>query len=551
MTFLEKVDSGLLNLFATCSEQSYTYLCDLDQDITRWSAATVEFFGFPSEYMENTAAEMRARMHPDDVKLFQKEMDKLRSGESDRFYCESRIKNAAGVYTWVRSRGEVSVCKKDGTRIFVGSLLNVGAASNIGNITGLVGGHDTCVQVEDAIRAGRHGAMMLFGLDNFKWVNDMYGYPGGDQVLRFIGQEMRKIPYGSFHRMDGDKFLCLISEFESDAVERTFAAVQKILDNLPKLNGEAIRLTTTCGVARFPEDAERGGELRTRAEYALEYAKHNRRGSIAYYSSSLHEHAVTIYQLRDTLRYAVEHDFEGFWLTYQPLVRAEDSGIFGAEALLRFTTPDGRFVSPAEFIPVLEHDGMIRDVGAWVLRTALKQVREWRQFIPDFCVSINVSYIQMEDPNFRKNVMDALEENGVTTDGLILELTESCRHSAPEHLQEDFKFFAEKNIRMALDDFGTGYSSIDVLRRLMPPWIKLDHTFVSAITESRMDEAILEYILQLCHHAKIKVCVEGIENQDVLHIVQRYNPQLLQGYYFSKPLPAYDFEKNYIEKRGA
>jgi len=314
----------------------------------------------------------------------------------------------------------------------------------------------------------------------------------------------------------------LIPVFGERTAELAFSAVQHILENLPKLEGDPVRLTASCGIARFPEDSDKAGELRTYAEYALEFAKSNRRGSMASYSPTLHQHAILIYKLRDALRHSIDNGFEGFWLAYQPLIREEDGSVFGAEALLRFKMPDGQFVSPAEFIPILENDGMISEVGEWVLRTALQQVKAWRKFIPDFCVSVNVSYVQMSTPKFRQVVLDTLEQTGIGPDGVILELTESCRHSAPDRLQEEFKFFAEHDIRMALDDFGTGYASIDILRTLTPPWIKIDHTFVSSITESEMDEAILEYILQLCRHAQINVCVEGIENQEVLHIVRRF-----------------------------
>lgn len=548
MLSIEKLDPCLFNLFANFSEQSYIYIYDLDRNYSRWSQAAVEFFGLPGEYIHDSHEMMCERTHPDDVEGFRMEMERLVQGENKHFYWEGRIKNAEGGYVWIRCRGVVATCDEGTTRVFVGSLLNLGATARSEAVTGLTGGHDTCIQVEEAIELGHHGAMMLFGLDNFKWVNDMYGYPGGDLILRHIGQEMKKVPYGSFHRMDGDKFLCLLPVFGQRTAELTFSAVQNILENLPKLEGDPVRLTASCGVVRFPEDSAKAGELRTYAEYALEFAKSNRRGSMSYYSPTLHQHAIFVYKLRDALRYAIEHDFEGFWLAYQPLIREEDGSVFGAEALMRFNMPDGQFVSPAEFIPILENDGMIAAAGEWVLRTALAQVREWRKIIPDFCVSVNVSYVQMSTPKFRNVVLDALEQTGISPDSVILELTESCRHSAPDRLQEEFKFFAEHDIRMALDDFGTGYASIDILRTLTPPWIKIDHTFVSSITESQMDEAILEYILQLCRHAQIKVCVEGIENQEVLRIVRRYHPHLLQGYYFSKPLPAEGFEQNYIKK---
>lgn len=222
--------------------------------------------------------------------------------------------------------------------------------------------------------------------------------------------------------------------------------------------------------------------------------------------------------------------------------------MFGAEALLRFSSPDLPRVTPDEFIPVLEDTGDINSVGAWVLKNALECVKKWRRVCPEFRISVNVSYIQMHREEFRSIVFKELEKSGVDADALIIELTESCKVMDTEQLSSDFEFFMSNNVQMALDDFGTGYSSIALLRELKPNWIKIDHSFVASITESHIDKAIIEYILEICKHADIKVCIEGVENENILNIVKEYEPELLQGYYFSKPISETDFEERYIKK---
>ena len=165
---------------------------------------------------------------------------------------------------------------------------------------------------------------------------------------------------------------------------------------------------------------------------------------------------------------------------------------------------------------------------------------------PDFVISVNVSYIQILQEGFREMVTRIVEESGTPEKQLILELTESCKVSDPNGLRDDFEYFKNMGINMALDDFGTEYSSIALLRKLKPQWIKIDHTFVSSIQDDEMDQAILEYIMNLSKQTRIKVCVEGVENKEILSVVQTYKPELLQGYYYSRPCPAEEFSKKYF-----
>lgn len=547
MAQAEHLQSRVFDLIANSSDQLYIYMADLHNgDVSRWSTAAVDYFGLPGEYIHDTAKFWAEYIHPEDRHIFIEAMENIISGASDLHDCEYRARNAAGQYVWVRCKGMAERDKDGHPTLFVGTMTNLGHINKFDPTTGLLATHEFSAYLENALLSHRSGVMLLFGLDGFTRINDVYGFAAGDEILHFIAQEMRKIQYGTFFRMDGDKIACLLPDGSNYNTEDAFAQVQQILHRLPAINGERVPLTISCGCVHYPADGVDVNVLRAEAEYGLELAKKSHRGSLACYSESLHQESMSTFRLQKALHHAIKNDFQGFSLNYQPLIRESDGSVFGAEALLRFSSPDLSPVSPADFIPILESDGSINEVGAWVLRTALAQAALWRKFIPDFCVSVNMSYLQLCAPGFRDVVLQALKDSKVPPDGLILELTESCRFNATNELQSDFSFFAANNIRVALDDFGTGYSSIAVMRTLTPPWIKIDHTFVSSITESRLDEAIIEYILQLCTKAGIKVCVEGIENKEVLRIVRRYHPQLLQGYYFSKPLPAQDFEAAYI-----
>ncbi len=547
---LVNLESEVFDLISEATEQVYTFALDLSRDYSRWSKNAVEYFGLPGEYIENTVQVWLSHIYPEDRPAFLEDFDRVLRGESKRHDCEYRIRNAKGEYVWVQSKGAARHNPDGSPRSFAAVLSNLDTLAKFDPLTGLLNTQEGMAQLARNIAEGKSGVLMLFGLDNFTRINDLYGFGAGDQILRLAGKEIQALHCGQTFRMDGDKAMCLIPDCNPEVAEYIYSEVQEIFQNVPRVMGMPSSLSVSCGVVHYPEDGTVPGELRTRAEHALEIAKRGRLGGLTRYSANLHQEAIKIFELQEMLTKAVQNDCVGFFLNYQPLVSNDEKTIFGAEALLRFSCPELNrpFVSPAEFIPLLEQSGMINTVGAWVLRTALKQTAEWRKFMPDFCVSVNVSYEQMTKPGFRDIVLSALQENGVSPDGLILELTESCRYLELQHLQETFDFFAQQGIKVALDDFGTGYSSVDALRTLTPPWIKLDHTFVASIGKNPKDEAIIEYLIQLCRHIDIEVCVEGIENQEILEIVQKYRPSLLQGYYFSKPLSEQAFAKAYIGK---
>lgn len=412
--------------------------------------------------------------------------------------------------------------------------------------TGLYTFHELKKQLPIFINQGMEGAILLFDVDRLQRINDLLGYTVGDEVLQSFGRKCQELVGVTFYRGPGGKFYCITTEKNMEMVTWIYNQVQKFAEDVPGEMQVEIQLTVSCGVTFFPQDADDLETLHSNVGYALEQAKKNGRGSIAQFSGKMHQRTVERFRLQEALREAVANNFNGFSLVYQPLVKGWNQKVYGAETLMRFTLPDGTTVSPMNFIPILEEDGSIRKVGKWLLEAALKQASAWQKIYPDFVISINISYVQMLQSGFREMVMKTVKNRNTPPKLLILELTESCKVSDPNRLCEDFQYFKDAGINMALDDFGTEYSSIALLRKLKPQWIKIDHTFVRSINDDEMDQAILEYIMNLSKQTNIKVCVEGVETSEILSVVQSYHPELLQGYYFSKPCPAEEFSRKYF-----
>jgi len=546
---VDSLDSPVFDLIVQASDKLYIYMANLLKDYSRWSPAAVEYFGLPGEYISNTQNVWNTYLHPEDRNRYRRDVLQVMEGKTDRQMGEYRVKNASGEYVWVRCSGVAKRDRDNSSILFVGTMMNIGSVSKFDPITGLYSSNEFHTRCSKILKDGGGGAIILFGLDNFTRINDVYGYEMGDKILRNIAQNVLIHPMladCSFFRMDGDKIACLMEDSDRNEIADAFKRIQNVVQTTPRLQNASFHLTASAGAVVFPENGDAPEILRANAECALDDAKRDNRGGITFYSEEMHQKAMNTYRLQEALHKAVSNDCEGFYLNYQPLINGADGTVFGAEALLRFSAPDIPFVSPAEFIPLLEESGEINDVGAWVIKTALKQVVQWRERIPDFCVSVNMSYIQVERPEFKDMVLYELNRSGLGPDALILELTESCKVTNTNQLEVDFKIFKSYDLQVALDDFGTGYASIEVLRKIMPSWVKIDHTFVASISENQLDQAILEYIIQLCRRANIKVVIEGVENEEIYDFLKQYEPELYQGYHFSKPLGTEAFAEKYI-----
>lgn len=546
MIDISNLDSHIFDALSQTSDNMYIYIADLERDFSRWSKPSVDYFNLSGEFIENTAKEWVQHIHPADQHIFLEDIGRIFEGKSNRHNCEYRALNKYGKYVWVRCQGIVERNADGSLGLFVGTMMNLGVNAKFDQPTGLYTFHELKKQLPAFISHGMEGAVLLFDVDRLQRINDILGYLVGDEVLQRLGQKCQSLEGVISYRGPGGKFYCITTEKSEHALDRIYQEMQKFSVEVPREMNLEIQLTISCGVAFFPQDAEDFETLHANVEYALEQAKKVGRGSIAQFSGQMHRKTVEKFRLQEVLRESVANNCRGFALVYQPLVNGETQEVYGAETLMRFYLPDGTLVSPMEFIPILEEDGTIRQVGEWLLNEALSQAALWRMENPDFVISVNVSYIQILQEGFREMVTRIVEKSGTPEKQLILELTESCKVSDPNGLRDDFEYFKNMGINMALDDFGTEYSSIALLRKLKPQWIKIDHTFVSSIQDDEMDQAILEYIMNLSKQTRIKVCVEGVENEEILSVVQTYKPELLQGYYYSRPCSAEEFSKKYF-----
>ncbi len=403
------------------------------------------------------------------------------------------------------------------------------------------------------VRLNRHRhapfAVFLMDLDRFKWVNDNLGHFTGDLLLAEVGRRLAsvlrksdvlsRLDEGSepLARLGGDEFAALIPGVRD---EREVAVVAgKLVSALERpieIEGRELQVGISIGIALSPFHATEAVQLMRLADVAMYQAKHSGRDWQVYDEAS-----DQLRRYRDTLEGALRASVrtgEGLSLVYQPQVNLSSHKVVGVEALLRWQGPEGKPVSPAEFVPLAEQCGLMGPLTRWVLDHALAQMQAWRETGWDFRVSVNLSAHNLVEADFAKQVDRVLGARGLPASCLCLEITETQLVAEPEQALAQLNRLAQMGVHLSLDDFGTGYSSLAYLQRMPLHEIKIDRSFVTRLTECPEDRVIVEAVVGLARGLGMAVLAEGVEDLRVMEALRALGCRLVQGYFFSPPLPA-------------
>lgn len=536
-------NNELFEAFATASDNVYIYVCDMRTNISRWSMASVKYFGLEGEYIEDAGAMWERHIHPDDRALYQEDIGGVFSGAKTRHECQYRAKNAEGEYIWLECKGSV-IKDADGTPIiFAGLMTRLDGQNKYDSLTGLLTMHE----FPHYDFAQKKGAALLVGLDGFRKVVSNYGYNASDDILVFFSKKIKEFckPEWKVFRFTGDEFLIIAYGADKDAVNDFFDNVDREIDRTELADGHRISLSASGGAVLFPEDADNREILVNRLEHSLDYAKNHYRGNLVFFSEEIAKIHKRNLMLREDLKQSIENDFKGFELFFQPFVNPETHRIAGCECLLRWKGEKVTNSYPMEFIKILEDYGGIREVGFWVMEQAIRQQVKWREKYGELQVSFNVSYQQFLDDDFEEKIVSCLEKYGCDPSYMIIELTESCQVDKPQELASMFDRLRRRGFKVALDDFGTAYASLEMLKSLHVDYIKVEHSFVRELSEPGhdIDYVIIDNLLNMCKRLGYDSIIEGVENDKVANIVGEMEASLLQGYYYSRPVCLEEFEK--------
>ncbi|HEX8988193.1 MAG TPA: EAL domain-containing protein [Rhodocyclaceae bacterium] len=397
-------------------------------------------------------------------------------------------------------------------------------------------------------RSSSFGAVLLLDLDHFKMLNDTRGHNAGDELLsqmaRRIIAALRESDTAA--RLGGDEFVVLLEglgEDELPAANAAEAIAEKLRTAISKplaLGEKEYRITPSIGITLFREQRDDVDALLRQADLALYQAKAAGRNAIRFFSPEMQAAVHARAEMDAGLRRALEE--KQFELHYQPKVELHRGCVVGAEALIRWNDGTGRLVPPDAFIPLAEETGLIVPIGEWVIEEACRQMAAWRSArLPAIRVAVNVSARQFQQENLAQVIARALRDNALPPQSLELELTESAVMGNPERTAEMLEALKAIGVRISLDDFGTGYSSLGQLKRFPIDSLKIDRSFVQDITTDPDDAAIAAMIIGLAHSLKQTVVAEGVETEAQLKFLQQQHCDEMQGYFFSRPLPAGKF----------
>jgi diguanylate cyclase (GGDEF)-like protein len=394
--------------------------------------------------------------------------------------------------------------------------------------------------IETARRDESKRAVLFIDLDRFKVINDSLGHAAGDTLLVEIARRLKACLHESdvVARLGGDEFVVILNEVRDRDVVETVG--RKILASLlPTLNlaGHECRTTGSIGVAIYPDNGSDAHTLTRNADIAMYVAKEDGKNDLRFFSSAIKSQSIERLMLETSLRHALELD--QFTLHYQPKLDVATGVINGVEALLRWNHPDLGNLPPMKFIPLAEETGLIIPIGRWVLRTACTQNMQWqRDGLPVITMAINLSPRQFLDENLLCDLDDVLRDTGMPPHLLQLEITESMVMQNVERGIKLLDAIQGRGVRLAIDDFGTGYSSMSLMKQFPIDTIKIDRSFVRDIADNAEDRAIATAIISMGKALGLTVVAEGVETSEQDAFLRRNECDELQGYLFSKPVPA-------------
>jgi polar amino acid transport system substrate-binding protein len=530
---------------------------DVHKNVCFISEKWQERLSLPSNLIENHFEVWLGKMHPDDEVKVRQLVKNYLEGKVDQYHVEYRLRDECGNYIWIQSKSKMIKDKTGNIIRMVGAHTDIterkeyeekiykmayfDGLTNLPNRSFLIEKLDAAIK--NAVEWNQKGALFFLDLDNFKQINDTLGHDVGDQLLKAVGKKINEYLGSDFitARLGGDEFVILKEvKASSDEVEKTAEKIINLFTDKWKLGNNEMVVTISMGSTIFPDDGMDVQKILKNADTAMYCAKDAGKNINKFFKEDMLENILARKELETDLRKAIEkHEFQLF---YQPYFRAHTREISGIEALIRWAHPKKGLIAPAEFIPLAEETGLIREIGEWVITEACKKNKEWQQKgykkVP---IAVNISTVQL-GKNSPQMIENILSDSDLPPEWLEFEITESKIMELIEENIDILKKLKEIGVRISIDDFGTGYSSLSYLRQLPLDVIKIDKSFISDIKSSNQEMIITSDIISIAHKLNLQVIAEGVEGQHQMDYLINQKCDFQQGFFFSKPLNFQEME---------
>lgn len=526
------------------------YVYDIENDYYYISPKAMDRFAISENSFHNVVESHDHFVYPPDAEAIHTELTQILSGKKKFHNLEYRWMDKNGRPVWINCRGNL-ICNDGKPTCMIGCINEIGVKPKADNLSGLLGESALEAFLESLVSGIPDGFFMRVGIDDFKEINEKHGMEYGDMVLQNTADCLAEciLPEQMLYRIVADEFVILdISGSGKEQAVAQYRKIRQVIDKYIKNNHYEAVFTMSAGIIEQGSLAECSySDLMKLSEFALNEAKRQGKNRSYIFCEEDYDNFLRRQELTQEMRRAVSHDFEGFEAYYQPLFLSEHNTLYGAEALMRFHSKERGMISPGEFIPILEETGLIIPVGRWMLHEALDACQKIRKWIPEFRVSVNVSYVQVIKSDIINEIVSAVEERQIMPSNVVVELTESGLLESDNRFNKLWSRLKEYGIWLALDDFGTGYSNFHYLYDLRPDIIKIDRSFTAKAMENDYEYNLLSLMSGMVHNLDLKVCVEGIETEEERQRVLRLSPDYSQGFYFGRPCPYDQFVEQFVD----
>lgn len=535
----------MIDDFASCMDD-YLYCFDVSKDRYYISENALERFAISSRLFSNVMDTLRKFVYEEDMSALEEDLNKMVAGEKEEHNIEYRWTGKNGEPIWINCRGRIIKGEDGKPKFMIGCVNEIGKSRKADNISGLREAAAVSHMLESFARIATRGFVLHIGIDDFKIVNERFGHEYGNYILKGVADCISKaLNVGDeVYHVVSDEFL-VVSYLTDDEAEqkKLYDRIRRNVDMFIESNHYKSVFTISGGVLPCKNlSGLEYSEMIKLSQFALSQAKAYGKNQVYFFREEDYKAFLRRRVILTTIRECVASSYEGFEVFFQPIIKDDgDEKPHSAEALLRYTLPDGQKISPLEFIPLLEESGLIIPVGKWVLKKAMDFCQKVQKKIPGFSVNVNVSYVQVLKSSFIIEFVKTLQEYGMTPSSITIELTESGQLDDTTQLHRVWQNLRQFGVTVALDDFGTGYSNLMNISDITPNVVKLDRGFTSKALNNKFEKTLMESIINLVHSLGLKICVEGVETEEELKYIRELGPDFIQGYYYGKPCPEEEF----------
>lgn len=539
--------SAVLNSVNRLTENSYAFVVNRNNGWTWCSSKMRAYFGLDSDFVPDISEALRALVFSDDLDEFTEGMKRRMDGlDLDREFL-------------IRIRGLVREIKEycmfsfhmeryvegPDTDYIVVIMKNENVLPRMDALTDLYSHARYSVDLQLFCETVEYVAVLEIGIESFNSFSIIYGVSFANRLLQEIALTFICMMDAdtAVYRLDGGRFVFILRKQRRAGLLAFEQRVRRALAEEIFVDGRRTPLKISAGAILLERYTGDAAMAQSQVEYALNHSHQVHQGKLVVFNDEVLASGRADLNLMKVIHESVRDDCKGFYVEYQPVVDSDSSRIVGVEALVRWSMEPYGKVPPGQFIEWMETDPSMYELGNYVLRTALTDVKRLLEIQPDLFINVNISARQMERFEFRQEVLNILEETGFPADHLCMELTERCRNFPIEEIRKEVEFFQSYGIRFAMDDYGTGSASSGIVLHVPMNEIKLDMSFVRGIKDSPKNQAMVKSIVDFANMSGMSTCLEGVETEELQDYLRSYGATWFQGYYYSRPVPIREIEQ--------